>query len=294
LNLPRVRSGLAARGVELPSDVRFVAAVHNTTTDELTFFDVDALPESHLADWGELQMVARAATVATQLERAPLLDAADSADLVRRSCDWSEVRPEWGLAGNAALVAGPRSLTQRLAFDGRIFLHNYEASRDPEGAVLELIMTAPMVVTHWINMQYYASTVDPQRMGSGNKTIHNVVGRFGLLAGNGGDLLTGLPWQSLHDGAGWRHDPLRLQVVIAAPRTQIERIVGKHQLLQQLLSGGWLHMVAEEDGRFFRYTRRLAWLPLHVEPMADAATGANSSVSSHSRAPHDHATRQSD
>ena len=59
-------------------------------------------------------------------------------------------------------------------------------------------MTAPMIVAHWINMQYFASTVDNDHFGSGNKTIHNVVGRFGILSGNGGDLMTGLPWQSLH------------------------------------------------------------------------------------------------
>ncbi len=79
-------------------------------------------------------------------------------------------------------------------------------------------MTAPMVVANWINMQYYASTVDPMHFGSGNKAIHNVVGRFGVLSGNGGDLMTGLPWQSLHDGVNYQHHPLRLLVVLAAPR----------------------------------------------------------------------------
>jgi len=37
-------------------------------------------------------------------------------------------------------------------------------------------MTAPMLVTHWINWQYHASTCDPVRLGSGNKLLHNVVG----------------------------------------------------------------------------------------------------------------------
>ena len=60
------------------------------------------------------------------------------------------------------------------------FMHSYDESRDPEGKVLEQIMTAPMIVTNWINMQYFASTVDQKHFGCGNKTIHNVVGKFGV------------------------------------------------------------------------------------------------------------------
>ncbi len=55
------------------------------------------------------------------------------------------------------------------------------------------IMTAPMVVTNWINLQYHASTVDPTRYGSGNTMLHNVVGgRIGVFEGNGGDLRIGM------------------------------------------------------------------------------------------------------
>jgi uncharacterized protein YbcC (UPF0753/DUF2309 family) len=113
-------------------------------------------------------------------------------------------------------------------------------------------------------MQYYASTVDNRRYGAGTKAIHSVVGGFGLVAGGGGDLLTGLPLQSLADASGWRHEPLRLQAVIAAPRERIAAIVGKHTLLEQLVTNDWLAIIAVEEGRCFRLTRRLAWQPLHV------------------------------
>ena len=74
------------------------------------------------------------------------------------------------------------------SLDGQSFLAQLRSHARLDGSVLETIMTAPMVVAHWINMQYYASTVDNDHFGSGNKTVHNVVGRFGILSGNGGDL----------------------------------------------------------------------------------------------------------
>ena len=102
---------------------------------------------------------------------------------------------------------------------GRSFLHDYRWERNPGFKVLELIMTAPMVVTNWINIQYYASTVDNKLYGSGDKLLHNVVGGdVGVFEGNGGDLRIGLPMQSIHDGERFVHTPLRLSVFIEAPR----------------------------------------------------------------------------
>ena len=123
-------------------------------------------------------------------------------------------------------------------------------------------MTAPMIVTNWINMQYYASTVDPRRFGSGNKTLHNVVGgRIGVFEGNGGDLRIGLAKQSLHNGQAWQHQPLRLSVVIDAPRERIQAVIDKHPTVANLFSNGWLHLMRFGD----QGVERLAgsrWQPL--------------------------------
>jgi hypothetical protein len=132
-------------------------------------------------------------------------------------------------------------------------LHTYDYHSDPEGKVLEVIMTAPMVVAHLINIQYYASTVDHVHFGSGTKTVHNVVGRFGLFSGNGGDLMTGLPWQSLHTGDRFQHEPIRLNAVIAAPRVMIDRVIAAQAGVETLLDGGWLHLIAIEDQTAYRY-----------------------------------------
>ena len=100
-----------------------------------------------------------------------------------------------------------------------------------------------MVVTNWINMQYYASVVDNTTYGSGNKVLHNVVGgRLGVFEGNGGDLRIGLPMQSLHDGEHWQHAPLRLSVFIEAPQAAIDSIIAKHAVVRQLVHNQWLHL----------------------------------------------------
>ncbi len=259
LNQPEIRKLLSERGIEIPSDTHFLGALHNTTTDAIQFFEVDQVPMGLRSAFQELQSSCQAATKQTQIERLPVVGSDSQSALLKRASDWSEVRPEWGLAGNAAFIVAPRSLTKNAMLDARSFLHSYDYRQDAQGHVLETIMTAPMIVANWINMQYYASTVDNPHFGSGTKTVHNVVGGFGILSGNGGDLMTGLPWQSLHTGQALQHLPMRLQVVIAAPRTMIERVITKHSLVSHLLAGAWLHLVAIEDGVMYRYATQGNW-----------------------------------
>jgi hypothetical protein len=116
------------------------------------------------------------------------------------------------------------SRTAGKSLEGRAFLHTYDWKKDAENGfgVLELIMTAPVVVASWISLQYYGSSVAPQAFGGGNKLIHNVVGGIGVVEGNGGSR-PGLPWQSVHDGEKLAHEPLRLSVMIEAPRSQMAR-----------------------------------------------------------------------
>jgi uncharacterized protein len=133
-------------------------------------------------------------------------------------------------------------------------LHEYEAEADLDGSLLEQLMTAPMLVTHWINWQYHASTCESAKLGSGNKLLHNVVGgRIGVFEGNGGDLRIGLSKQSLHNGQQWMHEPLRLTVVIMAGRAQIERVINQHATIRHLLDHGWLHLWCEDQGQRWRY-----------------------------------------
>lgn len=249
LNQPEVRRGLGARGIAIPEDTWFIAGLHDTTTDELKLFEAERVPQDLLKDLAQLRQWLEQAGDLTRMQRAALLgvsglsDREVESDVRRRSRDWSEIRPEWALAGNAAFIAAPRSRTAELDLGGRAFLHEYDWKEDREFKILELIMTAPMVVGNWINMQYYGSVVDNQHFGSGNKVLHNIVGgAIGVLEGNGGDLRVGLPMQSLHDGRRWVHEPIRLSVFIEAPREAIEDIIGRHEVVKHLVENAWIHL----------------------------------------------------
>lgn len=263
LNDPAVRAGLAERGIVVPETSLFVAAEHNTTTDAVTIFDRDRVPESHRADLGTLSAALARAGTANRRRRAATLGRAPD-DLLTGSVHWGEVRPEWGLARNAAFIAGPRWLTRALDLDGRAFLHSYDWRRDPDGTALATILAAPMVVAQWINGQYLFSTLDNHAYGSGDKTTQNVLGGIGVIQGNGGDLRIGLPRQSLFDDDGTPyHIPQRLLTVVLAPFERVEAIVTANDLLARLFGNGWVTLVVidPETGRALRCRRDDAAAP---------------------------------
>ncbi|MFL1462189.1 YbcC family protein [Roseococcus sp. DSY-14] len=267
LNDPLVREGLRARGIAVPADTWFLAALHETVTDTVRILDAERIPPSQQALLDRLSDRLEEAGRLARDRRAPGLgipeEADPHADLARRSRDWSEVRPEWALAGNAAFVAAPRARTLGADLQGRAFLHSYDWRADQGFGTLELILTAPLVVASWINLQYFASTVDNAAWGSGNKALHNVAARLGVLEGVGGDLRAGLPWQSVHDGTRFRHEPLRLQAVVEAPEAEMDRVIARHPHLRDLVENGWLRLHSMEDSGALRLRHAAGdWRPL--------------------------------
>lgn len=258
LNTPEVRE---ATGM---GDSWVVPGLHDTTTDAVTLYDTSVLPASHKADIAKLEAGLKAAGQLARAERGVLLNLGDADSewaVPARAKDWAQTRPEWGLAGCAAFIAAPRKRTQGRDLKGRSFLHSYIWEEDDGFGILELIMTAPLVVASWINLQYYGSTVDNRAFGSGNKTLHNVAGTIGVLEGNGGDLRSGLPMQSLHDGEAFLHEPMRLNAVIEAPLEAMSDVIAKHEGLRELLDNGWLHLFAmNAEGQIaHRYQPGGAW-----------------------------------
>jgi len=260
LNSADVRDGLRARDIAIPPATRFIAGLHDTTSDTVKLFADDTSPaDAALLDF--FQRALEAAGVTACAERALRLPrGGDGRALARRGRDWGEVRPEWGLAGCSAFIAAPRARTIGRNLGGRVFLHDYAWADDAGFGILELILTAPVVVASWISLQYYGSVVAPDMFGAGNKLLHNVVGGMGVLEGNGGLLRSGLPWQSVSDGHDVVHHPVRLTVAIEAPREAIGAVLMKHDAVRALFDNGWLHLFAmDERGCLaWRYARG-AW-----------------------------------
>ncbi len=250
-NKPEVRRRLRANAIDIPDDCWFVPALHNTTTDEIRLHDLALLPPSHLMYLDRLRNGLTSASrlcagerMPTLQPRARVLDPAAAARGARRNAmDWSQVRPEWGLSRNAFFIIGQRSLTQSKALDGRAFLHSYDFRLDPKRRLLENILTGPLVVGQWINMEHYFSTVDNVRFGSGSKVYHNVAGRFGVMTGNLSDLRTGLPAQTVLDGGQPYHEPMRLITMIESPFEHALKAVEGVVAVKRLVRNGWIRLL---------------------------------------------------
>jgi hypothetical protein len=250
-NNPAVRKRLAERGITIPDDTWFIPALHNTTTDEISLHELGLLPTSHLVYLDRLRNGLTAAARRCAQERMPSLGlapaprdpAAAARDARRNAVDWSQVRPEWGLSRNAYFVIGRRALTQSMGLDGRAFLHSYDYRLDPNRRLLENILTGPLVVGQWINMEHYFSAVDNERFGSGSKVYHNVAGRFGVMTGNLSDLRTGLPSQTVLRNGRPYHEPMRLITVIEAPFAQAQAAVENVVTVKRLVRNGWIRLI---------------------------------------------------
>jgi uncharacterized protein YbcC (UPF0753/DUF2309 family) len=250
-NKLEVRRRLSLEGIDIPDDTTFVPAFHNTTTDEIRLHNLELLPPPHLIYIDRLYSGLSAASRLCAQERMPTLGNEDvelSANAAyenaqRNAMDWSQVRPEWGLSRNAYFFIGQRNLTEHLSLNGRAFLHSYDYRIDPKQRLLETILTGPLVVVQWINMEHYFSTVDNERFGSGSKVYHNVACRFGVMSGNLSDLRTGLPSQTvLKDGHPY-HEPMRLITVIEAPLEHARLAIDAVATVKTLITNGWIRLM---------------------------------------------------
>ncbi|MHB1285717.1 MAG: DUF2309 domain-containing protein, partial [Leptospirales bacterium] len=282
LNRPAIRAGLSKRGIEIPDETWFIAGVHDTTTDAFEFFDAEDWPATHNGDILEFTKEIRQAGLHAAAERLGTLPGNPPGDLEDiparlqfRSRDWAEVRPEWGLSGNAAFVIGKRAWTRELDLSNRVFLQEYDDHDDPSGNLLETLMSGPLVVGRWINLEHYFSTVDNETYGSGSKVSHNVVGRFGVVFGNGGDLRIGLPRQTVFGEHGFHHEPMRLLTIVAAGREKVHALLRRNLALRDPFDRRWALLVVRdpETGVFWEYHSGGKWVEWRsgAEPLVHPA-----------------------
>lgn len=266
LNSKEVRQYLLTKGIHIPEATIFLAAEHNTTTDDMILYGhhhSNDLMTSLIDDLKKVKLM----NTALRLNKIEdkLSSNAVSKTLLRAQ-DWAEVRPEWALARNAAFIIGPRFLTKTIDLEARAFLHSYDWTQDADGKSLMTILTAPMVVAQWINTQYLFSTLDNKAYGGGSKITQNITGKLGIMQGNASDLMTGLSFQSVYknDKEAY-HELLRLMTVVYAPPFFVEKIIKSQAILIKLFSHGWVKLacIEPESHDIYYLMRDLTWKKQH-------------------------------
>lgn len=242
-NKPEVRAQLIQRDISIPSETFFVGALRDTTRDEIMFYDIEKLDvahrEMHLENLTKFEKASKqnAKERSRRFEsiHTGLSDSDIHRKILQRSVSLFEPRPELNHATNALCIVGKRALTKGVFLDRRSFLNSYDAKIDPEGDRLLGILNAAVPVCGGINLEYYFSRVDNQKLGAGSKLPHNVMGLFGVANGIDGDLRPGLPNQMIEV-----HDPIRLLMLIEQNADLVLEVIKRNSATYQWIENGWI------------------------------------------------------
>ncbi len=265
-NQPAIRQHLAERNIHIPDGTWFIGAEHNTCSEEISWFDTESVPKEKQDALTKLRQQLKHVQQLSAHERCRRLASAPRnpelpealRHIVERSTDFSQARPELGHCTNASAVIGRRSVTQGVFFDRRIFLISYDPTQDPDGKIVEGILLNVGPVGAGINLEYYFSTVNNDRLGCGTKVPHNIVGLFGVMEGTTSDLRTGLPSQMIEI-----HEAMRLQLLVEAKTSVLEEIYAGQESLRELIAGGWvlLSTIDPDTGEIFIFERGVGFVP---------------------------------
>ena len=246
-NHPEVRKKLELKGIVIPIETQFIGALHDTTRDDIQFYDEETLSPKNVETHKENKAVFELALNDNAKERSRRLISINTKhkpetiheELRVRSVSLFEPRPELNHATNALCIVGRRSLTKDLFLDRRSFLNSYDYKIDPEGKYLLNILKPAAPVCGGINLEYYFSRVDNKKLGAGTKLPHNVMGLIGVANGIDGDLRPGLPSQMIEV-----HDPVRLLIIVEHfPDVVLDTIKRSPETYQWFINE-WVNLVA--------------------------------------------------
>lgn len=280
-NHPEVREILRHQfNICIPEDTRFVGGEHDTSTDDIRYYDTATFRGEIRSEWQAKEALVKKASARSALERCRRFATATAKTteealqhVAKRAASIHQPRPELGHAGNASAVIGRRSITRGIFLDRRSFLLSYDCTQDPEGHVLEALLLAATPVGAGINLEYYFSTMNNQAFGCGSKVPHNLTGWFGIMEGSSSDLRTGLPQQMVEV-----HEPMRLLVIVEHYPEIIARIYQKQPSLQELIGGMWvtLAVLHPEKDTLYEFSPALGfqeWLnPFAGMPIPNATS----------------------
>jgi uncharacterized protein YbcC (UPF0753/DUF2309 family) len=274
-NRPEVRGRLRQRGIDIPDDTWFAGGYHDTCSDDVEWFDLDAVPASHQADIDRVRQYMEEARARNAQERARRFESCAAGvgpsealrHVEERSEHLAEPRPEYGHCTNAVCIVGRRELTRGLFLDRRAFLVSYDPDQDPSNDSLAKLMSAAIPVCAGISLEYYFSFVDNDRYGCGTKLPHNVTSLLGVMDGHASDLRTGLPWQMVEI-----HEPVRMLFVIETTPERLNAVIHADKSFQQLVENRWIRVATVDpdsgrvhvrrDGSFEEFSERLERLPV--------------------------------
>jgi hypothetical protein len=257
-NDTRVRAILAERGIVIESNTQFVGALHDTTKDEIQYFDLQILnPENAKAHLTNVKIFKEAleANSTERSRRFATLSKGKSSFSIheavkKRAFSLFEPRPEYNHATNSLCIVSRKSTIKGLFLDRRAFLNSYDYRKDPEGKALTKILGAAAPVCGGINLEYYFSRMDNAKLGAGTKLPHNVMGLIGVANGADGDLQTGLPYQMVEI-----HDPIRLMLIVEHDPEVVMNVFSANPGIYEWVKNYWVHFVVIEprSKKFFQY-----------------------------------------
>jgi uncharacterized protein YbcC (UPF0753/DUF2309 family) len=246
-NHPKVREVLSNRGLKIPDETQFVSALHNTTSDEILFYDEKILSESNKLEHSKNKELFEEALNHNAKERSRRFESINTKSdikkiresIIKRSVSYFEPRPELNHSTNALCFVGHRSLTSDLFLDRRAFMNSYDYRTDPEGELLFSVIKPLPTVCGGINLEYYFSRMDNYKLGAGTKLPHNVMGLSGVANSSDGDLRTGLPSQMIEV-----HDPIRLMMIVEHYPDVILKTIQSSSEVYEWFINEWVHFIS--------------------------------------------------